>query len=332
MHLNDNFAIYLINELGQGVTAPYVASTSTDSTGGAQNYVDDGGQFSGVIESLGCENMVPLKCYEGSGLSFGVKDPCEENMMGKDDQNKRIVGGCYYFVDNPLIASIPKDIKAFEEWKSRFRFNFGACRGVISHVFQNNWVNGTLYSFSFRKQTIFDSAGNVKKYKFCGTKDPVLIQVTTNQGPIYFDEDRFSFFYRSTPFDYSTGQFIGQLPMKKNLLNNNWEPVGPVYKGMNNRNLFFPTTIMDLGPRDKFAKEICLNPQLEGYLVDTLKTSSFEETGDLLQLFILSRLINSKFWEQALNLGDASINKIFSRTQDRIDGDAAQMFSINSVR
>jgi hypothetical protein len=99
---------------------------------------------------------------------------------------------------------------------------------------------------------------------------------------------------------------------------------------MNERNLFFPTTIMDLGPRDQFTKEICANPQFEGYLMETLQSTSYNDTSDLLQLFIISRLINSNFLGQMLGIGDASINRMFSRSEDRIDGDIAQLFSINS--
>jgi hypothetical protein len=102
------------------------------------------------------------------------------------------------------------------------------------------------------------------------------------------------------------------------------------YGGMNERNLYFPTTIMDLGPRDQFTKEICANPQFEGYLMETFQSTSFNDTSDLLQLFIISRLINSNFLGQMLGIGDASINRMFSRSEDRIDGDIAQLFSINS--
>jgi len=87
---------------------------------------------------------------------------------------------------------------------------------------------------------------------------------------------------------------------------------------------------MDLGPRDEFTKEICTNPNFEGYLIETIKSTSYNDTSEILQLFIISRLINSNFWGQVLGLGDSSINRMFSRSEDRIDGDVAQMFSINS--
>jgi len=92
----------------------------------------------------------------------------------------------------------------------------------------------------------------------------------------------------------------------------------------------FPTTIMDLGPRDEFTKEICTNPQFEGYIIDTVKSTSFNDTSDLLQLFIVSRLMNTNFLGALIGSGDASINQMFSRSEDRLDGDLVQLFSINS--
>ena len=328
LHLNDKFGFYLIDDTG-GFTTPQMSNNVTDNTGSAANFAEDGGPFTDVVDSLSCENMVPLGCYDGSGTNFGINEDCDENKMGKDDANQRVVGGCYYFVDNPLIVSLPKDIKAFEEWKSRFRFQFAACRGVISHVFQNNWVNGSLYMFSFKNAKRFTILGDLKRYKYCG--DPLSFR--PSQGPLIFTFGTTnSFFYRATPYYYQTDKFIGQLPKKIDanpILNDAWESADN-YGGMNTKNIFFPTTVMDLGPRDEFTKEICFNPQFEGYLVDTLRTTSFNDGSDILQLFILSRLINSNFWGQALALGDASINRIFSRSEDRVDGDFAQAMSINS--
>jgi hypothetical protein len=73
-----------------------------------------------------------------------------------------------------------------------------------------------------------------------------------------------------------------------------------------------------------------LNPELEGYLIETIKSTSFNETSDILLFFILSRLLSSSNGQRLLGSGDASINTIFSRSENRIDGDLAQLFSINS--
>jgi len=320
LHLNDNFSIYLVDEEGNGVVAPFVSLQATDTTNNLADLTGDtaNGITDAVIRSLQCENLTLLECYSGSGTSFGVDEPCDANL-----DNKRVMGGCYYFVDKPLIVSIPKDIKYFIEWKARFRMMFAACRGVFSQVFQNNWVNGTLYMFSFKKKTIFNVTGQPKKYQFCGSYDSSF---RPGQGPIFYTEGTTnSLFYRSTP--YNGTNFIGQIPQSKTPLTN----LSPVsFKGINTRNIFFPTTIMDLGPRDQFTKEICTNPQFEGYMLETMKSTSYNDTSDLLQLFIISRLINTNFLGQMLGVGDASINRMFSRSEDRIDGDIAQLFSINS--
>ena len=321
LHLNDNFAMYLVDSEGNGLISPFISLQPTDTTNNLGDLTGDtaNGITDAVIGSLQCENLTLLECYSGTGTSFGVDDPCAANL-----DNKRVSGGCYYFVDKPFIASIPKDLKYFVEWKARFRMMFGACRGVFSQVFQNNWVNGSLYMFSFKKKTIFSITGQPKKYQFCGSYDSVF---RTGQGPIFYAEGKTNgLYYRATP--YTGSQFVGQIPKRKIAPLTPFIPAG--YGGMNDRNLFFPTTIMDLGPRDQFTKEICANPQFEGYLMETLQSTSYNDTSDLLQLFIISRLINSNFLGQMLGIGDASINRMFSRSEDRIDGDIAQLFSINS--
>ena len=330
LYQNDNFTIYRILENGE---VTQLGGNQTDYTGNSDDYSEDAiSGTTSVLSTFSCEGMVPLPCYSGSGDNFGVKSPCPEN-----ENPTRISKGCYKLIQEPYLNSgaILRDYNNFFEWKSRFRLLFGACRGVISQVFQNNWVNGTLYSYAFKKKTIFDAQNNPKKYVFCGSKDFNLVPTRQNQGPIYLDDQTNTFYYRSTPYVLQqngtnvTGYFIGQQP-QVNVLGN-WTPIKNIYgKGSNERNLHFPTTMMDLGPRDQFAKEICLNPQLENYLVETIQSTSFNDTSDLLLLFIVSRLVNTGFWELALSRGDASINQLFSRSDDRIDGDVAQLFSINS--
>jgi hypothetical protein len=330
LYQNDNFTIYRILDNGETIQ---IGGQQTDTTGNAQDYDDDANSGStSVLSTFSCEGMVPLPCYSGYGENFGVKTPCAEN-----ENPTRITNGCYKLIQEPYMngGSISRDFKNFLEWKTRFRFTFGACRGIISHVFQNNWVNGSLYSFAFKKKTIFNSNGEPTNYIFCGSKDVNLVPIRPNQGPVYLNDLTNTFYYRSTPYVLTqtganvSGYFIGQEPQVN--IFGTMQPAKNLYgKGLNQRNLHFPTTIMDLGPRDQFAKEICLNPQLENYLVETIQSTSFNDTSDLLLLFIVSRLVNTNSLSQLTNLGDASINQLFSRSDDRIDGDIAQLFSINS--
>ena len=317
LHQNEKFGYYLPQEGGttQTTIPPQLPG---DTTNNSADSTDDG--QTSVLESFNCENMTALGCYNDSNPNnFTVDDPCDDNPEGK-----RVKGGCYYFVDDPLLVSLPKDIKYYEEWKSRFLLMFAACRGVFSHVFNNNWVNGTLYMFSFKKKTIFSVLGQPKKYLFCGSVDSFI---RPGQGPVVYTEGTTnSLFYRSSPYDGN--YFVGQEPRKKNWLSAfSWTSVD---YSSNDKNIFFPTTIMDLGSRDEFTKEICFSPNFEGYFIETVKSTSFQDTSDILQLFIISRLINSNFLGQLLGAGNASIDGLFSRDENKIDGDCAQAFSVNS--
>lgn len=320
LHQNDKFGIYINNNSGP---SSVFATTATDTTNNSQDFGPDGPQTpaGSVLSTFDCGGMVPLDCYQVDPVTntFSVLTPCSQN-----ENPVRVKSGCYQFIQKPYIVNIVKDLENLSEWKSRFRLMFGACRGVFSHVFQNNWVNGTLYMFSFKKQTISSIFGQPKKYKYCGTYES---NVRPGQGPIFYTSGSTnSFFYRSTP--YNGTNFVGQEPKQGNFINPTPVPVN--FDAVNDKNIMFPTTIMDLGPRDEFSFEICANPNLQGYLVDTLKSTSFNDTSDLLQLFIISRLINTNFLGALLGLGDASINKMFSRSGDRLDGDLTQLFSINS--
>jgi len=328
LFLNDNFAIYRISDQGilEGLT--YQINQQTDTTNNFQDFADDNSSQvnDAILNTLTCEGLKPLDCYVGQGTSFSVSDPCPTN-EDTSLSTQRVIGGCYYFVQEPFfkVESIKKDINFFAEWKARFRFTYAACRGVISHVFQNNWVNGSLYMFPIKKQTIFDIQGNPTKRIHCGSKDTFY----SDQGPVYYNEDYNGYFYRATPYNQTNG-FIGQKPKYFDTTTITWIDAEPKFKGMNKRNIHFPTTIMDLGARDQFAKEICFNPELEGYLIETIKSTSFNETSDILLFFILSRLLSSTNGQRLIGSGDASINTIFSRSENRIDGDLAQLFSINS--
>jgi hypothetical protein len=112
-----------------------------------------------IVNSLSCSGLVELQCYTGSGISFGVDTNCINN--------DKVEGGCYYLLNKPYVANLDDDIKLFLEWSTRFRINFAACRGVFSHMFQNNWINGVLYMPSFNKGTNFNIFGQVTNYQYC---------------------------------------------------------------------------------------------------------------------------------------------------------------------
>jgi len=119
------------------------------------------------------------------------------------------------------------------------------------------------------------------------------------------------------------------------------------------RNLLFPTTIIDMGPKAAFIQEIVYSDDYDGYIVPRIPSSSYQDTTDILNLFVLSRLVNTSFLQQLFPLPDGngneqggddpSVGAFFknSRWQNGIlfssgllpglvDADYSQMISINS--
>ena len=246
-----------------------------------------------VIESFGCNGMVGLNCYEGVGSAFRINPDCIENDM--------VENGCYLFMRRPLIDLV-KDIKTLSEWSYRFRFFYALCRGVLSQSFTNNWINGSLYAFPIQVDTKYNNQ-NQPISRF--TKDL-----------IYYDDKTFNFYYRSSPYYISSKKFLG----KKNTNN----------RSVNERNLLFPTTIMDLGVKQEYYSELLLEPYAKSYVMKDLDTTSYNDTSDIVNLFVVSRITNSNFLKQLIPFGDSSVNKLFSRDELRVDGDLTQLLSINS--
>ena len=315
LHQNQKFAMYKISDVGTVAYTPNIP-VAANSTTGSQDFTGETPSFvTTVIESLSCTGMVKLGAYEGYGSSFTVDQSENLNNLGEP----HVKEGCYKLVKIPIVNLLDgTDINLWFEWMARYRVMYAACNGVFGQMFQNNWVNGTLYMPSFNKSTVYKLTSNdVSHYTYCGNPENVFRR---GRGPIYFNTDSNNFYYKSTK--YENGAFQGQ---EKTVL-----PIVGDYGGVNDRNLWFPTTIMDLGPRDEFTKQICFDPNFQGYLVDTLRSTSYSDTSDLTNMFIISRLANTNFWERAFGLGEASINAMFSRSGDRIDGDIAQLWSINS--
>jgi hypothetical protein len=330
LHQNNNFCYYRLD--GQ------VSDQTTSFGGNLPSGEEFDSELLGLTQTLTCENMTSLKCYSGSGTNVGVipdgtcvipedrvkngcycllnkKDLDPDSALGKIFKKSYLIGGA--FAD---------DRDLFIEWKTRFTITFAACRGVFAQVFQNNWVNGTLYMFSFNKTSTYPiNDPNTPTYNYC---DDVIIFNDINNG----------FYYRSSPWDGNN--FIGKnSPTVPSI----WPPVlVNDYPGVgyNKKQIQFPTTVTDLGPREKFISEICSSNDFNSYFVDRVKSTSYQDTSDLIQVGFLSRLLNDNFRQALIPItnpaGDATEGKgiiqFFNSTRqgDRIDGDFAQMLSINS--
>jgi hypothetical protein len=291
---NNDFNSYEISTVGSQI------SITGYDTGASEVTVDIEGQLASinVLETLNvCEKLVGLDCYTGNSVSFGVNPECPSN--------DSVYGGCYKLVQDPWI-DLRKDLTAFNEWGYRFRFFYGLCRGVLSQTFTNNWVNGSLFAFPIQVDTYFDSDNKPTAPQFA-------------KELVYFDNKSNNFYYRSTPYfsGSTTQRFIGR-------------PTAQLNKPVNDRNLLFPTTIVNLGFKDAVYQEITYDPSAKGYIMNTLNPTSYSDTSDLVNLFVISRITDENFLQQLFPSGNNGLNQLFTRPDKRIDGDLAQSMSINS--
>ncbi len=317
-NLNQNAAV-LQQNLG---FATYQISTDSDDftsdrydTGADIATPDIEGQLyeAEVLTSLNtCSNMVGLGCYSGFGSTFGVNVVCKET--------DPVENGCYIMMVRPLL-DLGKDLKTWSEWGFRFRFFYGLCRGVLSQTFTNNWINGTLFAFPIQVDTFYDKQNK--------PKPPIFAKEL-----VYFDSKTNNFYYRSSPWEgnVSTGRFIGR-PLTGQPKPLPFPQTPTILKDpTNRRNLLFPTTIINLGYKDSFYQEIIFDPSARAYIMKSLNSTSYSDTSDLVNLFVISRITDETFLRR-LFAGfnpNNNLNQLFSRPEKRIDGDLAQAMSINS--
>ncbi len=325
LHQNDSFCYYTSKGMGVSET------NSFESTYEIAENLDQFSGNTGLTQTLTCDGLISLQCYSGSGTNVGVI-PANQCAVPED----RVTKGCYCLLNKDNKAGETKhyyfirkavrdDLRLYMEWKTRFTLVFATCRGVFAQTFQNNWINGTLYMPSFNKRSIYP-AGNLTnisnpKYVYC--KDIVVYNNISN-----------NFYYRSSPWSDNLQEFIGkEIPQAPNWVTLNFKP------GYNERNILFPTTLLDMGPRDAYISEICNNPNFNGYMSNQFRSTSYNDNSEIIQIGFLSRILNENFRQTMIpitvggnNSEGKGITQFFNsnRGGDRIDGDFAQTLSINS--
>jgi len=312
---NPKFQMYLIPEEGVLNISSSEGSTGSAGSGDTDYLFTDLSGSTGVTKvfnSFTCNGSVNLACYEcestngsGGGPNSTVKikgHKCQESFWGETIFEY----GCYRFIST-IFLSLATDWSLMFEWIARNMVMLGACRNVFSHRFVNNWVNGVLYAFPFKNE--------IKSY---GAPDgPIPNQPIPSfcAATIKYDFPTKNYYYRVTPYNNTTNQF---------------EP-------NSSGNMGFPTTIMDLGPRTYYIQELVMSDDYDGYVVNKLNTSSYGPVDDILNLFIISRFIDSTFLSKLL--GSLNILAYFTNgrggvgnggTKLMIDADYSQLISINS--
>lgn len=317
LQMNPDFGVYVIPDEGT-VFVNNTATTSSTATGANQDSSEDN-VGNPLLDTFNCPQMIPLGCYTavpagGGGpatpTEIGVLpagDSCYEN--GTDNHELIMVNGCYVTITK-IFSSLGKDFEILTEWSSRLLITFGACRNVWSQMFTNNWINGTLYAFTFKNDRFFtgptDNPPNSPYSLYC--RDVVYLHPTT-----------LNFYYRSSPWDGN--DFIGAN-----------QPTGIFGSyGGNDKNLRFPTTMLDMGPRTNYIQELVMSDDFDGYVVNKLGPTTFTDVSDILSLFIISRLANTSFLAQLFGASGANILSYFNaRGKFMVDADYAQAVAVSS--
>ena len=179
-----------------------------------------------------------------------------------------------------------------KEYYRRKRVGKMFCGGIVNYSFIDNWLSGSLYFFQFKAKKV--SRGVESLIKYC-------------RDVVRFVNSQQRFYYRSA---YTTN--------------------GTTFTRIN-KTLGRPTTIIDLGPRDEFIKEICIDKNLDPNcsVARSVGPTSFKSFGELMGLAINYRMDISN---ATFGLDNFFDNTGFSGQsfQNVFDGDLLQLISINS--
>mgnify|MGYP003111951215 FL=1 len=219
-------------------------------------------------------------------------DYLECNTPTNDD--KALDQGCYSIDWDNILSAIgsifnsePTKVAMIIDWRKRENLFRSMCDGLMNYFWSNNYVGGVLYAFQFRAKIRPSKVEGKYRSQHC---DEI----------VYFHTRDQQYYYRCTPYSYDfatgTGVFRGSpffdasIPPLVGFLIGG--PIGYMATlgqekaaGANNRNLHWPTTIMDLGPVKTNIGEICTNSggASEGCSVaPNIGSTTFNGAGDFL--------------------------------------------------
>lgn len=242
---------------------------------------------------------------------------------------KGTVSGWSEFRDGvyTIIPLAGRTQRLINSYRRRKLFGKLMCGGVVSYTFSNSWLNGALYFFQFRKR------GSTKYCKDC------LYRMV--------DENGVHYYYRSTPY---SPNFTSNAETQYNY-NNSGTSTGvnteltaeyaektKGFYGSRKGVLYpssgftptqveinFPTTVVDLGPRNTWLKEVCIDPELDPNcsITRSVGSTSYKGVDDLMEYIIQSKEIKER--------GALDVEDLFDRrSSGKIDGDVAQLMNFNT--
>lgn len=258
-----------------------------------------------------------LSTIIGNSTTKRLPSKVDFSSIGLQVYDRKTKSGLTEFRDGvftiiPVISGKSYSLGALQEWYRRKRIGLSFCGGVVNYSFVDNWLHGLLYFFKFDKRVKWDTEEDYD-LSIRGTRYP-------RQLVFYHLLDK-EFYYRSCPYRYDDTEekfkFIGQ-----ELQNFFGETVGDT------REILHPTTFYDVGVRDEFLHEICIDPRVDPNcsVVRDITTTSYQDPAGVVEYAINYRLDVSN--------GDFDIQDFFSGSNygsaiKIFDGDITQLMSIN---
>ena len=192
------------------------------------------------------------------------------------------------------------------------------CEGIANYSFVENWLTGSLYMFPFKSKVRWDNEENLdlnyRGTRYCENLLYFKVQEESTKTAVK------RFYYRSTKFNGTN------FSLKRT---NSGEIT----------TLGHPTTIVDLGPRDEFIKEICVDPSLDPNcsVVRSVGATSFQSFKEMLGLYINYRMdtnLTYNYKDFFKNPTTGTTVTIPLPTNNKMDlvlnGDILQLISINN--
>ena len=320
-----------------GITYEIYDSTSLLTGGGGGSNQDDNNLPSGcgsymtvynenIVKESYCSNDADI---EYSGLTTGnlvagttcttgfvvgqvIKDtnnnPCSSCVTHSGYSEFR--RGVFTVIPAASSSNWGHNFKAIDEYCRRKLVAKLFCEGIVNYSFSDNWLSGSLYMFPFKAKVRWDDEGaldlNFRRTSYC--EDLVHFKIKEKTTGI---ADK-RFYYRAAKFNGSSFQRWGS-----------------------DSTLGHPTTIVDLGPRDEFIKEICVDPSVDPNcsVVRSIGPSSAQNFKEMLGLYINYKMdvlgVNGNYRDMFKNNGYDSILP-FKMQNSVFNGDILQLISINN--
>jgi hypothetical protein len=210
------------------------------------------------------------------------------------------------------------NLDAIKEYCRRKLVGKVFCEGISNYSFVDNWLTGSLYMFPFKAKVRWDDEENLD-LNYAGTR--------YCENLLYFKVQEESTKTAVKRFYYRATKFNGTNFSLKKVYSDEISTLG------------HPTTVVDLGPRDEFIKEICVDPSLDPNcsVVRSVGATSFQSFKEMLGLYINYRMDTSltygykDFFRNPTTGTTVTIPLPTNTGKDLVlNGDILQLISINN--